>query len=414
MGSKTRARRRIKEDTLVVGIDVAKRKHVGVAEHDGCMSKPLHFHNDAEGFGALAAWLERSVASAGASHLVVGLEATGVYGRALEHWLLGRGVEVHRVPSLLTCRAKEMLDRSPTKSDPKDAAVIADLVRQGKGDRYTLPAEVFESLRTLGSLRHTLGKSHTKTLNRLHRVLDQIFPELPGLFEDLAQPTCRALLRQASTPAAVLAMGEAALTALLHKASRGQIRGERARQLLTAAERSVGSQRALSAHALELTLLLDQLDALDRQIARVEAEQVEATREVPYAELWASLPGLSRVTVATLLGEIGDVRSFQHSRQLVKLAGLNLKERSSGEKKGKMGISRRGRPRLRHALYLAVVRMVGEKGPLHESHTRLKANKSGMVSLIAGMRRLLRTLFAMARDHARFDPLRLQPVPIPA
>lgn len=414
MGSKARTRRRIKEDTLVVGIDVAKRKHVAVAEFEGHTRKPLRFDNDAAGFEALADWLERSVASAGATGVVVGLESTGVYGRALELWLLTRGIEVYRVPTFLTRCAKEMLDRSPTKSDPKDAAVIADLVRQGKGDRYALPAELFETLRTLGSLRYQLAKQQTATLNRLHRVLDQIFPELPGLFEDLAQPTCRALLRQAPTPARVLELGVDALTALLHKASRGQIRRERAQQLLEAAGRSVGSKRSLAAHQLELEILLNQLDDLDRHIARVEADQVEAVREVPYAEVWASLPGISLVTVATLLGETGDVRNFQHSRQLVKLAGLNLKEHSSGEKKGKMTISRRGRPRLRHALYLAVVRMVAGKGPLHGHHARLKEHKPGMVSMVAGMRRLLRVLFALAREGAAFDPSRLQPTAIAA
>ncbi|WP_407923447.1 IS110 family transposase [Cerasibacillus terrae] len=70
------------------------------------------------------------------------------------------------------------------------------------------------------------------------------------------------------------------------------------------------------------------------------------------------IPGLGATTVATFFAEVGNIRNYNHPQQLVNLAGLSLREHSSGKFKGQSRISKRGRKRLRKALYLAVRPMV--------------------------------------------------------
>jgi len=56
-----------------------------------------------------------------------------------------------------------------------------------------------------------------------------------------------------------------------------------------------------------------------------------------------TVPGVGAITVAGFLAEVGDVNNYDHGQQIIRLAGLNLKENSSGIRKGKTGITKWGR-----------------------------------------------------------------------
>lgn len=49
--------------------------------------------------------------------------------------------------------------------------------------------------------------------------------------------------------------------------------------------------------------------------------------------------GIGRDTVAGFFAEVGDLRDYQHPRQIVK---LSLKENTSGKHKGQTKITKRG------------------------------------------------------------------------
>ena len=66
--------------------------------------------------------------------------------------------------------------------------------------------------------------------------------------------------------------------------------------------------------------------------------------------------------------KIGDIRNYDHPRQIRKLAGLNLVENSSGKHKGKIKISKRGRPKLRSILYRVTWPLVGQNNEFKQLH----------------------------------------------
>ncbi len=89
MASKANGRLPIKSGVLVVGIDVAKRRHVAAIRlPDGRFQRPFSFSNDREGFAKLLERVELARAASGSSEVRFGLEATGHYGHALQHFLL--------------------------------------------------------------------------------------------------------------------------------------------------------------------------------------------------------------------------------------------------------------------------------------------------------------------------------------
>lgn len=394
----------IQSDRIVIGIDLAKKECVAVAQtSDGKVSRPLKFPTNWGGFEALLAFGRRSKEAAGAKNFVVALEPTGHYGAPLVKWLADRGIEVMRVEALHTNRFKELVDGTRRKTDAKDAVTIAMLCRQGTYRPYRLVEGVYAELRVLGRRREQLVKQRTQTSNRMHRHLDEVFPELLPLFDGIG-PTLLALLAVASSPQAVLAMTESELTTLLSAASRGNLKSERAREIRAAAEKSVGNPLAAGAHRLAISQLVGDMRHLHGQISAVEAELNACLTEVPYAADLLTIPRLGAITLATLLGEFGDLRDYDRAAKLIKHAGLDLVELSSGTRKGQRGISRRGRPYARQMLFMAALRMVGA---FAESRARLIArDKQPMVAAVANMCRLLRVMHAVVRDGVPFDASR--------
>ena len=92
MSNRARRSRIIKSNVLVVGIDVAKRRHVAVCRrHDGRKEKPFAFTNERSGFEKLLRVSEDSKQRNGYSSLLFALEATGHYGHALCQFLADEG-----------------------------------------------------------------------------------------------------------------------------------------------------------------------------------------------------------------------------------------------------------------------------------------------------------------------------------
>lgn len=324
----------IQPDRIVIGVDIAKHSCVAVAQTgEGGVTKPCTFKTNWSGFEGLLAFGRRAKATAGAKDFVVALEPTGHYGAPLVAWLQDHGIEVMQVEALHTNRFKELIDGTRRKTDAKDAAIIATLCRQGTCRPYRLPTGVYAELRVLSRRREQLVKQRSQARNRLHRHLDEVFPELPRLFDRLG-PTLLAVLKDASSPLAVLEMPESELADLLRAASRGNLGLERAREIKDAAEMSVGSQIAAAAHRLAIRQLVADLEHLHGQVCVVEAEMKSRLLEVPYAADLLSIPRLGAITLATLLGEFGDLRDYDRAAKLIKHAGLDLVESSSGARKG--------------------------------------------------------------------------------
>ncbi|WP_212963368.1 transposase, partial [Cohnella xylanilytica] len=64
------------------------------------------------------------------------------------------------------------------------------------------------------------------------------------------------------------------------------------------------------------------------------------------------------ITIAVILGCAGDLHRYDHGRQLLRRAGLNLAECTSGKFKGQIKLSKRGDSTLRKYLYLGMLSLV--------------------------------------------------------
>jgi transposase len=109
------------------------------------------------------------------------------------------------------------------------------------------------------------------------------------------------------------------------------------------------------------------------------------------------------VTVAGLIGEVADFNKFDTISEIMKLAGLDLYEISSGNRRGQRRISKRGRPLMRKLLFFAAINAVKSKGIMHAKYQQmLDRGMPKMKALIAISRKLLGLIFAIVRDNTKY------------
>lgn len=99
--------------------------------------------------------------------------------------------------------------------------------------------------------------------------------------------------------------------------------------------------------------MLNAVQAAMERIERLEAALIEIVPDwtmAPVVTAFQAMRGVRFITTVTLVAEAGDVRRFEHPRQLMAFLGLVPSERSTGETKRQGGITKAGNSRARKAL----------------------------------------------------------------
>lgn len=393
----------VNQHVLIATIDGGKDKHYGYYRcPDGTEGQSLPFWNNGRGFYEFWERISSAARTHGLHEIIVGFESTGPYLEPLALFLRNKkGVRLVQVNPMHTKRLKELSGNSPLKTDRKDPKVIADIIELGHALTVVIPEGPAAELRRLTQARERTSESRTRLVNQLQNLLALSFPEFLQVMTDVKIASAQHLLRHYPTPEDIVALGESALAALLRKVSRGKLKEDRARALFEAATESVGVRDGRSSMLLEIELMLDTIATYERFIEGLETEMVRHLEQIPYSHVILSLKGVGPVTAAGLIGEVGDFSKFGTIGEVMKLAGLDLYEVSSGKHRGKLRISKRGRPLMRRLLYLAALSTVRKGGAMHEWYQRaLGRGMIKMKALVAVSRKLLRIIFALVRDHS--------------
>jgi transposase len=395
----------VNEKVLIATVDGGKDIHYGYYRYpDGTDMKPFDFWNNGRGFCEFWERVSSAAKRQDLEEIIVGFESTGPYMEPLAQFLRSKkGVRLVQVNPMHTKRVKELQGNSPLKTDRKDPKVIADIIELGHALTVVIPEGPAAELRRLTQSRERTIGSRTRLFNQLQNLAAIIFPEFLQVMKDVKTASAQHLLRHHPAPQDIVDLGLPGLTALLRQVSRGKLKEDRARALFEAANESVGVREGRDSMLLEIRLILDTIATYDRFIEGLEADMVRYLEQVPYSHVILSLKGIGPVTAAGLIGEVGDFTKFSTISEVMKLAGLDLYEVSSGKHRGKRRISKRGRPLLRKLLYFAALSAVRKGGVMHEWYQR--AMNRGMIktkALVAVARKLLAIIFALVRDHSMY------------
>jgi transposase len=402
---KTKKQRIVNGKTLIVTVDISKDKHFGYWRcPDGTDVKPFSFPNSGTGFSELWERIFRAKEIHHLDEIVFGYESTGPYGEALVHFMKARGVRLVQVNPMHTKRVKELQGNSPNKTDQKDPKIIADIIELGHALTVVIPAGPAAELRRLTQARERSTERLTALANQLQSLLAIIFPEFLQVVKNVRTATAQYLLKHCPTPQNLVACGLDNLTRTMRKVSRGKLKEDRAKALYEAAKSTIGVVEGRASILLETQAILAAMEAAEGLTERLEKEMSLHLKQIPYSKSLLSLKGIGEVTAAGLIGEVGDFRKFSTLGEIMKLAGLDLFEISSGKNQGMRRISKRGRPLLRKLLYFAALNAVRKGGVME--HQYKQYIDRGMVktkALIAVARKLLRIIFAIVRDDSVYD-----------
>jgi transposase len=403
-------RERAQQARAIVGVDAGKYQHVMVIRPHGCGdTKPFAFDATRAGFEGARERILSCAPDLTPPTVLVGIEFASNYGFTFAHYLREAGFQIVSVLPAHTKRWKEVTLNQPLKTDAKDAGNIADLTSIGHFVSFPFLEQEYADLRYLVSARERVSVLRSSEVTRLRSVLQVVFPEFEEVFPHFNKKTPFVVLREFPSPDAVIKAPKRRVLKVIKDASRGHLGEAKYQQLLEAARRTIALPGAQSVLKDEIPMLLRRIEVYTEDAAALEEEMVRTLHALPEAEALLTVPGLAPVTAAVFLGCIGDPRAYESGKQILKLAGLTLIERSSGILRGKQRISKRGKPVLRRFAYLFAVRSVQEDGIFRAEFERMVQRNGGrkIAALVALSRKALRLMYQVAKHRAPFDPARL-------
>jgi transposase len=293
--------------------------------------------------------------------------------------------------------------RGESKTDAKDAFVIADLSRlRGDFAPVQVPAQLVAELGLLTGHRADLVADRIRLLSRLRELLTGVFPALERAFDYSRHRGALVLLTGYQSPDALRRRGPARLTAWLRK--RDVRRADQVAQTALAAAAAQHATLATQAVAGQIIAdLAGQLLALDERLARIDQQIHAAFAQHPQADVITSMPGIGTVLGAELVVAVGDLSVYPDAGRLAAAAGLVPVPRDSGRRTGNLHRPRRYSRRLRRVFYLSAQTSMVREGPNRDFYLKKRSQGLGHVqAVIALARRRVDVLWALLRDNRHF------------
>lgn len=289
----------------------------------------------------------------------IGIEPTGDYHRPIAYRLLSAGFEVVGISSIAVARYRDAMFNSWDKNDPKDAAVILEMLRRHAFQRYVDPMVAgTHDLQEIAKTYYQVSRARTKAQHSLiNHGLPLYFPEMHRYWASTRNEWFIRFLMEFPTPAHVRSLSQDAfVTAAWDLVGRKVNKRAKLEEIWEFAGSSAALPHAPDSLAVEMfRVTLKRYQDLNRLRTSIEerAEQVLAGNEA--FEHLKTLPGVGSVIALTVLAEAGDVKRFAHHRQFLKYCGFDLAKQQSGNQRGREQLSKRGNARLRLAFWLAGV-----------------------------------------------------------
>lgn len=398
----------VSEQTLVIGVDIASELNYARAFNWRGIEKGkvFKFFNNLEGFQAFNEWAHQIMSASKLTDLMVAAEPTEHYWFGLADYLKDEKLKLVLVNPFHVNRAKELDDIHPSKTDTKDPKTIAKLVIEGRYMEPYIPEGVYADLRIMYNCRQKVTKAIISLENQLKRWFKIYFPEYLSVFGNLSGQGSKAVLEKAVLPEDIISLGVDGINKLWRERKLRAVGMKRAESLYEAAVKSIGRREGSVGGRAEFRMLWEDYCHKMEQMEKLNTELESLLHKVPQAEEVLKMKGIGVVSVAGFFAEVGDLRRFESPKQIQKLAGLAIRENSSGKHKGQTTISKRGRARLRAVLFNAAITLVGRNvafKSIHEYYIGRKANPlKKKQSIVAVSCKLIRIIYAICRHKEAY------------
>ena len=325
---------------LFVGIDVSSRSNVAyLMKPDGSKHSSFSVQNNLSGAKMLSERIVSALSSMRLSDVVIGLEATSIYGNNLVYALRENGSlgqfqrKIHVLNPKQVKKFKEAYPDLP-KNDFVDAFVIADHLRFGRIAKEVYMDDYrYQALRTLTRARFDVIQNLTREKQRFANYL---FLKCSGIAQEKdiqnTSVTTIALMEHFETVDDLANTDLDELTDFIAQAGRGRFVDPNAvaKVIQTAAKGSYRLPKTVNDTVNQaMSVSIASMRALKEQ-AKVLDKAIEQQFEIIPNTL-TSIPGIGKVYSAGIIAEIGDIHRFDSQASVAKFAGLVWTQHQSGE-----------------------------------------------------------------------------------
>jgi len=323
------------------------------------------------------------------------MEPTGSYGDALRAQLHARSVPVLMMDPKRTHDARMVFDGVPSMHDPKAAMTLLNLHQMGQGRRYEPASKHRRTLRSLVDLYAALDERAHADRGRLEALMARHFPESMIWLTPWDHVSWLHVLQQYPDPKQMVAHRDE-VAKLLRRKSACRLSVELIEGVLSAAARTTGEEMDESAREATKVYAREALRAHEQQLA-IEHQlglEIASVDESKHLRVCVGV-----VTTAVLIAYLGELTQYASTSALLKAAGMNLKERSSGEHKGRLKITKRGPTKVRQYLFMAALRLIMRDPIIRAWYIRRGGYRvdNKIRAVVAVMRKLLKALWHVAR-----------------
>jgi transposase len=386
--------------TFYVGIDIAKFKHdCFIADEQSCVIREsFSFPNDKDGLMLLLSIL-RELKPKG--QIKIGFESTGHYHFNLKLFLETYGFDYVEFNPLLVHKFVTTQTLRRTKTDKKDAYMIAKYLMTVDYKPYPNTFYHINNLKSLCRLRETLITDRTRFLNQITSYLDQIFPEFKPLFNNKLNKSALYLLTHYMTTKKM-----AKLTLEGYYRMKSKLRNPISYQKFSQVKKEALNTIGHSSESLEYALKtsLNTYLFLAKQIETIEDKIMTIYQSLDYHI--HTIRGVGILTAACIASEIGNFHRFSTPNQIQAFAGLEPSRNDSGIALNKIGkMVKHGSSYLRKYLMNSAETFYVHNPKISDFYwKKRKEGKHHRVALSHVARKLINIIFSLEKHNMKFDP----------
>ena len=150
-----------------------------------------------------------------------------------------------------------------------------------------------------------------------------------------------------------------------------------------------------------MKLIASQLSEIEAELFSLSQSDAELSRKLSYV---MSAPGISFITLITVVSETSGFSFINNVKQLTSYAGYDVVLRESGTFKGKTKISKKGNKHIRSVLHMPSMAAIRYNPTLKTFYERLKPEKEQpIVALVAVQRKMLILMYTLWKNEENYD-----------
>ena len=406
---------------LYVGIDVSSRNNVVFfMKPDGSKIKNFSVPNSKNGAEKLLKEILSALSAFSLSDVIIGLEATSVYGDNLVCFLREAAPlvpfnrKIHVLNPKQVSKFKESYN-DLSKNDSVDSFVIADCLRFGRINKEVyLDDYRYKALQTLTRARYVAMQNLVREKQRFINVLFKKYSSFTQekVFSDTFGSSAMAVYEFFDSADTLAYMDLCKLTQFLQEKGKNHFSDPEAlaKSIQKAARSSYRLPKTINDSVNQvLSLSISSIRALESQIKAFDKAIADQITLIP--NTLTSIKGIGPVYSAGIIAEIGDINRFSDQSKLAKYAGLAWNQHQSGSFEAqKTRLIKSGNRYLKYYLCEAAMSLV-RCDQEYSRFYHLKYNEVNQFqhkrALALTARKLVRLIFRLLKDNRLYIPSKI-------